>query len=270
MKIFTIALIISLSFFSCKGDKANQQQANQKSESKKEVTQYEVKIIKTYPHDTKAYTQGFEYYNGSFYEGTGQHGASGIRKVEIETGKILKQVGILPTFFGEGITILNEKLFQLTWQNRKGFVYDLESFKHIAEFKYQTEGWGLTNDGKSLIMSDGTAKLFFIDPDTYNITRTVEVKDYLLNPVGYLNELEYINGEVWANIWGTHQIIRIDPATGNINSAINLSLLWKELDNQDTAEVLNGIAYNKETGQIFVTGKYWSKIFEIQLVQISK
>ena len=233
---------------------------------------YDYEIINTYPHDAAAFTQGLEYHNGYLYETTGQHGESSLRKVELKTGKVVQQVDLDEKYFGEGMTILNDKIFWLTWKASRGFVYDLATFKQEKQFSYtwSKEGWGLTNDGNHLIKSDGTHKIWYLDPSTQEEKKSIQVytNKYALNE---LNEIEYINGKIYANKWQQNSIVIIDAQTGKVEGVANLSGLKKEVEkNQkltDQDEVLNGIAFDKETGRIFVTGKHWGKLFEIELVK---
>lgn len=233
---------------------------------------YSYKIVNTYPHDTKAYTQGLEFYNGFLYETTGQLGKSVLRKVELKTGKVLQEVKLDAKYFGEGMTILNDKIYWLTWKAGKGFIYDLETFKQEGEFGYtwSKEGWGLTNNGTHLIKSDGTHKIWFLDAATQTEKRSIQAY-YQKDPFTDINELEYINGKIYANYWKKPNIGIIDPKTGIVEGVIKLEKLQKEiqktqnLSNQD--EVLNGIAFDKATGRIFVTGKHWGKLFEIELIK---
>lgn len=224
------------------------------------------KIINTYPHDPKAFTQGLVYHQGVFYEGTGLEGQSSLRKVELETGKVLQIHRLAEQDFGEGIVIWQDKIIQLTWTSQVGFVYDLETFEQVGEFNYPTEGWGITHDGEKLIMSDGTDTLYFLDPETFEEIGQVKVK-YGNQPVNRLNELEYINGEVFANVWMTDWIVRIDPKTGQIVGIIDLSGLHHASGQKMQGnDVLNGIAYDPEGDRLFVTGKLWPNLYEIELV----
>ena len=226
---------------------------------------YTYTIIHTYPHDPGAFTQGLIYQNDILYEGTGLWGRSSLRKVELETGNVLQILALSNQFFGEGITIFDDRIIQLTWQSRTGFVYD-DDFDLLQTFNYPTEGWGITHDGTQLIMSDGTSTLYFWDPETFTETNRIEVYDEN-GPVVRLNELEYIQGEVYANVWQTDRIARIDPQTGQVVGWINLEgLLTLEGTNQPPVDVLNGIAYDAAGDRLFVTGKLWPKLFEIELV----
>ena len=223
------------------------------------------RIMNTYPHDNQAFTQGLVYHQGFLYEGTGLKGQSSLRKVELETGKVLQLYNLPDRYFGEGIVIWQDKIIQLTWQSRVGFVYDRETFEKLAEFNYPTEGWGITHDGEKLIMSDGTDTLFFLDPETFKEIGRIQVRAGN-QPVKRLNELEYINGEVFANVWMTDIIVRIDPNTGEIVGAIDLSGLYNPDPQFQGNDVLNGIAYDTEGDRLFVTGKLWPNLYEIELV----
>ncbi len=226
---------------------------------------YSFCIVNTYDHDSNAFTQGLVYYEGVFYEGTGRYGFSNIRKVEIDTGDVLQSRDIADQYFGEGITLWNDQLLQLTWQAQKGFIYDRETFEPQGEFSYPTEGWGITHDGSKLMMSDGSNAIFYLNPDTFEITSGVEVVDKG-QQINRLNELEYINGEIWANVWLTNNIVRIDPVSGDVIGWLDLTGLKPTADLNNRDAVLNGIAYDEENDRLFVTGKWWSKLFEIQLV----
>jgi glutamine cyclotransferase len=227
---------------------------------------YGYEIVKTYPHDPKAFTQGLVYENGMLYEGTGLNGQSSVRRVELATGKVLQLQRLSAEYFGEGIVICNNKLIQLTWQNKVGFVYDKTSFTLLRQFPYATEGWGITHDGKRLIMSDGSDTLFFLDPLTYKRLGTLKVRDKD-QPVFNLNELEYIKGEIYANVWQQDYIARISPKTGQVLGWIDLRGLLSPEDRQRPVDVLNGIAYDAKGDRLFVTGKLWPKLFEIRLVE---
>jgi glutamine cyclotransferase len=226
---------------------------------------YSYTVVNSYPHDPAAFTQGLVYADGLLYEGTGRRGQSTLRRVELETGTVLEQVALEPEYFGEGIALFGDTIFQLTWQANVGFRYERESFTRLGEFTYPTEGWGLTHDGERLIMSDGTATLYFRDPATFAELGRVAVTD-ATGPVTRLNELEYIQGEVYANVWQTDRVARIDPATGQVTAWIDLSGLLSPEDRQQPVDVLNGIAYDAANDRLFVTGKLWPKLFEIDLV----
>lgn len=228
------------------------------------IAVYGYKVVKTYPHDRTAFTQGLIFQDGFLYEGTGLRGRSVLRKVELETGNVLQEHRLADWFFGEGVTLWKDKLIQLTWQSYTGFVYDRDSFDLLGEFAYRTEGWGLTHDGIHLIMSDGTANLYFLDPETFEQVRRVTVRDRD-TPRDYVNELEYIRGQVYANIWHQDRIAMISPETGRIIGWIELNGLLTP-EERARANVLNGIAYDAQADRLFVTGKFWPKLFEIKLI----
>jgi glutamine cyclotransferase len=226
---------------------------------------YTYNIVNTYPHDRNAFTQGLVFEDGVLYEETGRFGHSTLRRVELETGDILQIRELSAQFFGEGITIYGNKIIQLTWQSNIGFVYDKNSFELLQEFNYSTEGWGITHDGERLIMSDGTSTLHFLDPQTFEEISQLEVFDND-GPVTRLNELEYVQGEIYANVWQTDRIARIAPETGRVIGWVDLGGLLTTEDRSETVDVLNGIAYDAETDRLFVTGKLWPKLFEIELI----
>lgn len=227
-----------------------------------EAPRYTARIVKTFPHDTKAFTQGLEFYHGALYESTGMVGHSGIRKVDLATGKILQQLRVNPPFFGEGITIINGQLLQLTWQHQTGFLYKFPEMQFIKQFSYPGEGWGLTNDGKQIYMSDGTPQIRVWDPATLKEVRRITVMDGA-RAIGSLNELEWVRGEIWANVWMTDQIVRISPTTGKVLGWIDLADLPRD---RSAADVLNGIAYDSTSHRLIVTGKLWANIYQIELV----
>jgi len=227
---------------------------------------YSYRVINTYPHDGKAYTQGLVYHDGYFYESTGVKGESTLRKVEVETGRVLQIHNLESKFFGEGLVVYDGRLFQLTWTNNVGFVYDMQSFEEIKRVHYTTQGWGLTSNGRELIMSDGTNKLYFLEPEYFTVVSSIEVYDNESH-VWQLNELEFINGEILANIYTTDRIARIDPATGKVLAYIDLTgILPDEYHHPELAE-LNGIAWDNDNGRLFITGKNWPRLFEIELVK---
>jgi len=223
-----------------------------------------VQVVHTYPHDAQAFTQGLIYLDGHFYESTGLEGHSSLRMEDVETGRIL-QFQDVPKYFGEGLTDWGSTLIQVTWQDHIGLVYDRFSFKLLHTFSYTGEGWGLTQDGKSIILSDGTATLRFFDPATFRVVRRVMVRDRG-KPIDQLNELEYVHGEIYANVWHTDRIARISPATGKVLGYINLAGLLPDSERSEPEAVLNGIAYDSEHDWLFVTGKLWPKIFEIKVI----
>ena len=241
--------------------------AKQQSEpdpSSQGIATYSFEVVNAFPHDPAAFTQGLVFHEGALLESTGQYGSSSLRAVELQTGKVLKKVIVPEQFFAEGMTVFQGKIFQLTWQNRKGFIYDLRSFQLRGEFPYSSQGWGLTNDDEFLIMSDGTEKIRFLDPSTFEVKKTISVYDNKI-PLTELNELEYIKGELYANIWHTDRIVRIDPRSGKILGTIDLTGLLPATERGDPEAVLNGIAYDRDHERLFVTGKLWPKLFEIRL-----
>jgi glutaminyl-peptide cyclotransferase len=222
-------------------------------------------IIHTYPHDRGAFTQGLIYIDGHLYESTGLPGHSSLRMEDLETGKILQRTDLPASYFGEGLAAWGSTLIQLTWQNHIALVYDRFSFRELRTFQYAGEGWGLTEDGRNLILSDGTATLHFLDPATFREVRHVVVR-WRGEPVAKLNELEFVHGEIYANIWYSDRIARISPATGKVIGWIDLSGLLPASERSDPGAVLNGIAYDSQHDRLFVTGKLWPEIFEIKVV----
>lgn len=255
-----ISVVLSLSlligfFQSCK-EKENKSNAN--------LIPYSVKA--QWKHDTEAFTQGLVIHEGKLYESTGQEGSSWIGIVNINTGEIDKKVTLDAQYFGEGITILNNKVYQLTWKTKKGFVYDLKTFNRVGEFAYDSEGWGITHDGKNLIMSDGSDKLNFLDTTSLKSVRTLEVTDQEGGAVSNLNELEYVEGFVFANLWQTNTIVKIDPSTGKVVGRMDLTQLATDARARSPkVDVLNGIAYHATTKLFLVTGKYWPMTYVLQL-----
>jgi glutamine cyclotransferase len=227
------------------------------------------KIVNTYPHDPRAFTQGLVFADDLLYEGTGLRGQSSLRKVDLKTGNILQIRQLSAQFFGEGITSYGNRIIQLTWRARVGFVYDKQTFQLLDTFNYPTEGWGITHDGRSFIMSDGTSTLYLLDPQTFQEVGRLEVhtRD---GPVSRLNELEYVQGEIYANVWKTDRIARISPQTGEVVGWIDLEGLLRQEDRNRRIDVLNGIAYDVKNDRLFVTGKLWPKLFEIELVVLEK
>ena len=227
---------------------------------------YDYQVVHTYPHDAQAYTQGLFYLNGFLYEGTGIMGESSIRKVRLETGEVLQKRNIPEAYFGEGIINWKDRLMELTWQNDTGFVYNLETFQPIRQFSYHHEGWGITSDGKRLIVSDGSDILRFWDPETLSETGRITVTAEG-QPVNKLNELEWVKGEIYANVYQTDRIARIDPASGKVTGWIDCSGLLSPADRTSLTDVLNGIAYDARTDRLFFTGKRWPKLFEVKLTR---
>jgi len=223
------------------------------------------KLINTFPHDINAFTQGLEFYKDTLYEGTGLHGESSLRKTDYKTGKIFKKINLDKRYFGEGISILNDKVYQLTWQNGVGFIYDTNLNK-TGEFLYQKskEGWGLCNDGQQLYKSDGTEKIWLLDPET------LKEKDFITvytdkHKITRINEMEWVNGKIYTNVWQKNALAIINPQTGAVEGIVNLSDLHKKVTQHPQLDVLNGIAFDKKSGHLFVTGKKWDKMFEIEI-----
>jgi glutamine cyclotransferase len=223
------------------------------------------RVVKSYPHDRTAFTQGLEYHDGVLFEGTGLVGRSSLRKINLETGEVLQRFDVPPPFFGEGITVLGPQIFQLTWQSQTGFVYDKSNLRIIRSFNYPGEGWGMTNDGRQIYMSDGTSQIRVWDPATLKEVRRITVKDGS-REVTALNELEFVRGEILANVWQTDRIARISPADGKVLDWIDLSGILPKNEHPESDAVLNGIAYDAAGDRLFITGKLWPKIFEIKLV----
>lgn len=230
------------------------------------VPNYTYEVVNVYPHDPQAFTQGLVFDGDVLYEGTGLNGRSSLRRVDLASGSVLQQVDLSSNYFGEGVTVVGDRIVQLTWTSNIGFVYDKNSFALLQEFSYPTQGWGVTYDGERLIMSDGSARLYFWDPATLAQLGSVEVRDPA-GPVVSLNELEYIEGEVYANIWQTDRIARINPNNGQVTGWIDLAGLLTPQE-RAASDVLNGIAYMPDSKRLFVTGKLWPKLFEIKLLMI--
>lgn len=268
MRYFHSFLLILLVIISC----ASRGQAN--AEDQKTASFHllkntkapvsKINVISILPHDPESFTQGLVYHRGYLYESTGLNGESSLKKIELNSGKVIKRVELGKEYFGEGMTILGNKVYQLTWLNQTGFIYDLSSLKKTGKFSYQGEGWGLTTDGKSLILSNGTPVITFLNPGTFQVIRKINVRDGKM-PVSNLNELEFIRNEIWANVFTTDVIARISPRTGKVLGWIDLGCLPALLPQSGKRDVLNGIAFDKDNNRIFVTGKFWPGIFEIKL-----
>jgi len=230
---------------------------------------YTSEVVNVFPHKTSSYTQGLEFYKGQLFEGTGGMGSSGgkskLMQVDWKTGDVQKEILLEPSYFGEGITILNDRIYQLTWQQNKCFVYDVNTFEKLEEFTYSGEGWGLTNDGEHLIMSDGSERIYVRDPETFGLLKTIEVYSNA-GPMQKLNELEYIDGKLYANVYLSNNILKINPETGAVEAIIDASLV--ALEYKQSGEVLNGIAYKKDDKRLFITGKNWPNLLEIELVEL--
>jgi glutamine cyclotransferase len=226
---------------------------------------YGYRVVRTYPHDRTAFTQGLQYVDGYLYEGTGLNGRSSIRKVNLDTGEVVQSRSIAPEYFGEGIAVWKGMLFELTWRSQIAFVYDRTTFEPRRTFSYTGEGWGLTHDGTSLIMSDGSDALRFLDPNTFQERRRIRVTA-VGAAVRDLNELEYVDGQIYANVWQTDYVARIAPDSGTVLGWIDFTGILSEADRAGT-DVMNGIAYDAARHRLFVTGKLWPKLFEVSLVQ---
>ncbi len=260
-RILALALILSLA--SCKNDDGNDP-VGPKPDAPKSIS---YSIINTYPHDTSSYTQGLLIYKGELYEGTGNYGFSKLRKVDLKTGKAIQEISLDSMYFGEGVTILNDTIYQLTWKEKKVFAYTLKDFKKVKEFFIDTEGWGLTTDGKNLIVSTGGSDLYFYEPTNFQLIKTQTVTD-AGSPSFNLNELEFIDGFVYANQYQYPYVFKINPETGQIVAKIDLNKMWDRVKAIDPhAEVPNGIAYDSATKKIYVTGKLWPELYEVQFSQ---
>ena len=258
-KFLTILLIV-LALSSCQPGKAT------RVESNGTVAKYGYEIVKVYPHDPDAFTQGLVFRDGKLLESTGEEGRSTLRSVDLDSGQTLKKVDLASQYFGEGMTVLNNKIYQLTWQHHIGFIYDYQTFDRLGDFNYEGEGWGLTTDGQSLILSDGSNRLRFLDPNSFRVVRTIAVTEND-QPVRQLNELEFIKGEIYSNIWHSTRIVTINPQTGAVTASIDCANLVSQSGAHDEEAVLNGIAYDEASGRLFVTGKLWPKLFEIRVMK---
>jgi glutaminyl-peptide cyclotransferase len=234
-----------------------------------QTPEYGYQVIHGYPHDPNAFTQGLEYRAGYLYEGTGLKGHSSLRKEKLETGQVLQEIDIDAQYFGEGITVLNQQIIELTWQSETGFLYDQSNFRRLRTFNYPGEGWGLANDGQNIYMSDGTAQIRIWDPLTLQEKRRITVRDHG-QPILNLNELEWVSGEIYANVWQTDRIARISPVDGRVVGWIELAGILTPADRTEQVDVLNGIAYDVLGNRLFVTGKLWPKLFEIKVVPLHR
>jgi glutaminyl-peptide cyclotransferase len=268
MNYFKYTLILLLLFQFCSGfaseNAGHQRQPSAVILNTTKASVAKAEVVNIFPHDPELFTEGLVYHKGYLYESTGLKGQSSLNKLEIITGKTVKKIDLAEEYFGEGMTIIGNKVYQLTWQHQIGFIYDLSSFQEIGKFSYQGDGWGLTTDGKYLIMSNGTSVITYIDPENFAVIRTIEVQDSK-KPVNNINELEFIRGEIWANIFMEDFIVRISPRTGSVLGWIDLRQLRFLITDPGEKDVLNGIAYDSESDRIFVTGKYWPKLFEIKI-----
>ncbi len=260
-----LVLALAVSCFQCQpSNNGSSSNGTAAAPANKPVAKYGYQIVNIFPHDSNAFTQGLILVDGNLLESTGQEGFSSLRRVELESGKILKKVDVPEPYFAEGLAALNGKLYQLTWQHHIGFIYDAQTFNRLGQFNYEGEGWGLATDGQSLILSDGSSRIRFIDPASFRVTRSINVTDSG-TPVRELNELEYVNGEIYANIWHDNRIATIDPQSGHVNAWIDLTGLMPEGELQDPEAVLNGIAYDQASDKLIVTGKLWPRLFEIKV-----
>ena len=255
---FATILLTLVILSSCQPGKATLVESNGK------IPNYTYEIVRVYPHDPDAFTQGLVFSDGKLLESTGEEGRSTLRRVDLDSGQTLKKVDLAPQYFGEGMTVLNNKVYQVTWQHQIGFIYDYQTFERLGQFNYEGEGWGLTTDGQSLILSDGSNRLRFLDPNNFRVIRTIAVTENG-QPVRQLNELEYIKGEIYANIWHSTRIVTINPQTGAVTASMDCADLVSQSGAHDEEAVLNGIAYDEASGRLFVTGKLWPKLFEIRV-----
>jgi glutaminyl-peptide cyclotransferase len=258
-----LLLTVCLASLQCNNGANTNAPANKPAENLV-VPTHGYQIVGMWPHDTGAFSQGLIFSDGKLFESTGQEGQSSLRLVDLQTGKVAKKVDVPAPYFAEGITLLNGKIYQLTWLHELGFIYDAQTMEQIGQFKYQDQGWGITTDGKSLIISDGSNRLKFLDPDSFQVTKTIAVVDGN-KAVDELNELEYVNGEIYANIWHDQRIVTIDPQNGRVTGWIDLTGLLQPGDVRDPEAVLNGIAYDQASDRLFVTGKLWPRLFEIKI-----
>ena len=259
------ALLLSTASVQDASSADNFSQASPSPRQQKRTPHYSFKIVHAFPHDREAFTQGLLYHGGFLYEGTGLNGRSSLRKVRLETGEVLQKVDLPSEYFGEGIAIVKDEIFLLTWQSHMGFVFDLNDFHIVRRFSYQGEGWGLAARGNELYMSDGSAQIRVIDPASFSEKRRFTVREGN-KPIDQLNELEFVEGELYANIWNSDRIARISPQTGQVLSWIDLSGILSPLYRRQEGAVLNGIAYDSAHKRLFVTGKLWPSLFEIRLV----
>lgn len=255
-----LILLLSLATLNCQTTVSGPTTAPEK------IPVYGYEVVHVFPHDKNAFTQGLVFHDGNFLESTGEVGHSSLRRVEVDNGSVVQKIDVPPPYFAEGITLLKGRIYQLTWQHQVGFVYDALTFEKTGQFNYASEGWGLTTDGQSLILSDGTNRIRFLDPNNFQVTNTIAVLDGH-TPVAEINELEYVQGEIYANIWHADRIARVDPKTGKVVGWINLAGILRPGEVQDEEAVLNGIAYDEASGRLFITGKLWPKIFEIRLTR---
>ena len=265
-RVTQILLILALSLASlqCNGSTNTNTPPKDPAPENAVVPKFGYQIVNIFPHDPNAFTQGLVFLDGKMIESTGQEGHSSLRSVELQTGKILKKVDVPVPYFAEGVALLNNKLYQLTWIHQLGFIYDAQTLEKTGQFNYSGEGWGLASDGRSLLLSDGSNRIRFLDPDSFNVTKTIAVVDGK-TPINELNELEYVNGEIYANVWHDDRIAVVDPESGRVKAWIDLTGLLQPGDVTDPEAVLNGIAFDQASNRLFVTGKLWPRLFEIKI-----
>ena len=268
-RFMTMALAALLMMVGCtpKTNKPNKEATETKTTTVKTAFAklYDYRIVAEYPHSERSYTQGLHYVDGTMWEGTGQEGESHLQRISLSTGPIDVVASLPKEEFGEGITLYKDRIYQLTWLSRKAHVYTLEG-KHLRTISYEGEGWGITTDGERLFMSDGTATIRLVNPDTFATEGSICVM-YNGEPLGNINELEWVNGYIWANVYLTDSIVKINPDTGIVEGYVDLPALRNKLQNNPEAEAFNGIAYNKDNGHFYVTGKDWNKLFEIEIIE---
>lgn len=263
-KLYTLSALVLFLLTGCGDEKPRDDDPPANVNTPAEPKNIGYTVVNVFPHDTSSFTQGLEWHNGYLYEGTGMRGESRLLKVKLQDGKAVQQLSLDASLFGEGITILNNRIYQLTWQENKALVYDLKTFSKVQEFTWPFEGWGITNNGKELIISTGTNNLYFVDPSSFRIINTISVTSNY-GPEGSLNELEYVNGKIYANIWNRDDIVVIDPKTGMVESKLNMAGLLELSKQTQNTDVLNGIAYDSTKKSFYITGKRWPSLFEVKL-----
>lgn len=268
MRRIALLTITAMLLAACNGDRPDQTPPDTAATvaPAPKVPEYTYRILHQYPHDTSAFTQGLVFHDGRLLESTGREGLSTLREVELESGRVIRRVDVPAPYFAEGLALHGDRLYQLTWRSFRGFVYDLATFRQIDTFEYYGEGWGITSDGTRLIMSDGSSQLRFLKPDDLTLAGTLDVRFPGGPPAVNLNELEWVEGEIWANVWTTERILRIDPTSGAVLGMIDLSGLLPAEMRTGREDVLNGIAYDPEKKRVYVTGKLWPAVFEIEVV----
>lgn len=280
---FTLLIILLLlisSFYSCNSGqnekidkKVNDNSANTNrttevsNKPKSNTINYKFRVVDKIPHDEQAYTQGLFYYNGFLYESTGHRGLSSLRKIDPKTGKVSEKKNVPNRYFSEGICLVGNRIYMITWTSGKCFLYDLNTFDKIDEMEYRGQGWGLTNYNNNLLMSVGSNVLRVIDPSDFSVIKSISIVDENYNPIGYLNELELVNGDIWANVWMKDEIAIIDIGSGKVKGWLDISQLRNDYVHNPDQEVANGIAYDEKNDIVYITGKYWEYIFKLQIVQ---